>query len=86
MERPGAKFTYLYNQEPFHVRLKEFWPLTAARKVLASFIQNLSHESDGLILQVCILFLPKQQRGIGLKEGCVKGPRLNCQEARQFAA
>ena len=53
MAQPGAKFVYLYDQEPFRVRQKEFWPLPAARKVLAKFISNLSHESDGLILQVC---------------------------------
>ncbi len=51
-------------QELFHVRRKEFWPLTQADKLLHDFIPNqVSHESDGLILQgelaeplsVCVL-------------------------------
>ncbi|KAK9804496.1 hypothetical protein WJX73_010638 [Symbiochloris irregularis] len=51
MGSPAAKFLYLYDEEPFHVRVKEFWPMTAADKVLNNFIPKLSHESDGLILQ-----------------------------------
>ncbi len=43
---------YYYGAEPFSVRRKEFWPLTAMQKLLTSFIPNLSHESDGLIFQV----------------------------------
>lgn len=47
----AAKFVYLYGEEPFHMRRKEFWPLPQARKLLEDFIPKLSHEADGLILQ-----------------------------------
>lgn len=43
---------YRYNEEPFRLRRKDFWPLPQARKLLQDFIPNLSHESDGLIFQV----------------------------------
>jgi mRNA-capping enzyme len=38
--------------EPFSVRRKEFYPMHRARKLINEFIPSLSHESDGLILQV----------------------------------
>lgn len=38
-------------QEAFHVRRKEFWPLTKARSLINKFIPQLCHESDGLIFQ-----------------------------------
>ena len=41
----------LAQQEPFHVRLKEFWPLMKAESFITRFIPSLSHEADGLILQ-----------------------------------
>jgi len=34
------------------VRIKDFWPLFWARKVIDKLIPGLSHEADGLILQV----------------------------------
>jgi len=43
---------YRYNEEPFRIRRKDFWPLPQAGKLLQDFIPNLSHECDGLILQV----------------------------------
>lgn len=43
---------YRYNEEPFRMRRKDFWPLPQAGKLLRDFIPNLSHESDGLIFQV----------------------------------
>lgn len=52
MASSKAKFVYLYDEEPFRVRQKDFWPLSQADKVLHKFIPALSHESDGLILQV----------------------------------
>ncbi len=42
---------YKYQEEPFSVRRKDFWPLCHANKVL-QMISQLSHEADGLILQV----------------------------------
>lgn len=52
MASPGAKFVYLYAEELFSVRRKEFFPLSKAAHLLGPFKDNLSHESDGLILQV----------------------------------
>lgn len=52
MNKPADPFRYAYDQEAFSVRRKEFWPLEKARKLLQEFIPTLSHESDGLILQV----------------------------------
>lgn len=43
---------YRYNEEPFRVRRKDFWPLPQAGKLLSEFIPKLSHECDGLIFQV----------------------------------
>ena len=34
------------------MRIKDFWPLFWARKVIDKLIPGLSHEADGLILQV----------------------------------
>lgn len=39
-------------QEPFSVRLKNFYEVTQARALLGpKFAKNLSHEPDGLIFQ-----------------------------------
>ncbi len=49
-----ASFTprrYLYRDEAFSVRRKEFFPLHQAQAFLDKFIPKLCHESDGLILQ-----------------------------------
>ncbi|GJP59202.1 hypothetical protein CLOP_g9484 [Closterium sp. NIES-67] len=43
---------YDYSQEDFKVRRKDFYMLSAVGKLLHNFIPKLSHESDGLILQV----------------------------------
>ncbi|KAL6780541.1 MRCE1 [Auxenochlorella protothecoides x Auxenochlorella symbiontica] len=52
IETKQWSFPYQYGEELFHVRRKEFWPLTQADKLLHDFIPNqVSHESDGLILQ-----------------------------------
>ncbi|XP_010543241.1 PREDICTED: mRNA-capping enzyme isoform X2 [Tarenaya hassleriana] len=42
---------YRYDLEPFRVRRKDFWLLSAVEKVLKGFIPKLSHEADGLIFQ-----------------------------------
>ncbi|XP_010558358.1 PREDICTED: mRNA-capping enzyme-like isoform X2 [Tarenaya hassleriana] len=42
---------YRYELEPFRVRRKHFWLLSAVEKVLKGFIPSLSHEADGLIFQ-----------------------------------
>ncbi|XP_024015070.1 mRNA-capping enzyme isoform X2 [Eutrema salsugineum] len=42
---------YRYDLEPFRVRRKDFWLLSAVEKVLKGFIPSLSHEADGLIFQ-----------------------------------
>lgn len=42
---------YDWAAEPFKVRRKDFWELSAAEKVLTKLIPQLTHESDGLILQ-----------------------------------
>ena len=47
-----CKTAYKYEQEELSVRQKGFWILPKARELLERFIPNLSHESDGLILQV----------------------------------
>ncbi|XP_020524223.1 mRNA-capping enzyme isoform X2 [Amborella trichopoda] len=43
--------SYRYDMEPFRVRRKDFWMLSAVIKVLRDFIPKLSHEADGLIFQ-----------------------------------
>jgi mRNA-capping enzyme len=48
---PPRPFYYAYEDEPFGVRRKDFWPITAGEKVCRDFIPRLCHESDGLILQ-----------------------------------
>ena len=48
-------FIYLYGEEPFRIRRKDFWPLPLTGKLLQDFIPGLSHESDGLIFQVKLL-------------------------------
>ena len=43
---------YLYQQELFSMRRKEFWPLDTAEVLMSDFIpQKVCHEADGLILQ-----------------------------------
>ncbi|KAJ4898297.1 mRNA capping enzyme family protein [Raphanus sativus] len=42
---------YRYDLEPFRVRRKDFWLLSAVEKILKGFIPSLSHEADGLIFQ-----------------------------------
>lgn len=43
---------YLYQEEAFSARRKEFWPLMEAKSLLDHFIPTkVCHESDGLILQ-----------------------------------
>jgi len=43
---------YMYQQEPFSMRRKEFWPLDTAEVLMNDFIpQKVCHEADGLILQ-----------------------------------
>ena len=43
---------YLYPDEPFSVRKKEFWRLDQAENLMNTFIpQKVLHEADGLILQ-----------------------------------
>nr|XP_043637166.1 mRNA-capping enzyme-like isoform X2 [Erigeron canadensis] len=42
---------YRYDLEPFRVRRKDFYLLSAVPKLLKEFIPHLSHESDGLIFQ-----------------------------------
>ncbi|VVA96156.1 unnamed protein product [Arabis nemorensis] len=42
---------YIYDLEPFGVRIKGFWVLSTVEKILKATIPSLSHESDGLILQ-----------------------------------
>ncbi|KAF5841084.1 mRNA capping enzyme, catalytic domain-containing protein [Dunaliella salina] len=44
---------YKYEMEACSVRLKEFWPLFRARKLIDKMIPSLCHEADGLILQSC---------------------------------
>eukprot|EP00884_Botryococcus_braunii_P019053 jgi/Botrbrau1/5831/Bobra.0366s0013.1 len=42
---------YEYDKEPFRVRRKDFYPLYKAPHVLEKLMPQLSHETDGLILQ-----------------------------------
>ncbi|XP_031494224.1 uncharacterized protein LOC116260211 isoform X1 [Nymphaea colorata] len=42
---------YRYEMEPFRVRRKLFWMLSAVGKLLVEFIPKLSHDADGLIFQ-----------------------------------
>lgn len=43
---------YMYQQEPFSMRRKEFWPVHAAEMLMDTFIpEKVCHEADGLILQ-----------------------------------
>ena len=47
-----VSIAYRYDQEEMGIRRKGFWALPKARDLLQDFIPGLSHESDGLILQV----------------------------------
>ncbi|CAN6441246.1 unnamed protein product [Victoria cruziana] len=47
----GTPINYRYEMEPFRVRRKLFWMLSAVGKLLVEFIPNLSHDADGLIFQ-----------------------------------
>jgi len=38
-------------QEPFSIRLKQFYDINATDKLLGNFSKNLCHEPDGLIFQ-----------------------------------
>lgn len=38
-------------QEPFSIRLKQFYDINASDKLLGNFSKNLCHEPDGLIFQ-----------------------------------
>lgn len=42
---------YIYDMEPFRVRRKDFWLLSAVTKVLKGFIPKLPHAADGLVFQ-----------------------------------
>ena len=53
--KPPENFLYRYELESFGLRRKEFWPLDKSNTLLKDFIPKLTHESDGLILQVRIL-------------------------------
>lgn len=46
---------YEYHAELLSVRRKEFKPLWKAKSILQDLIPTLSHESDGLIFQVCLI-------------------------------
>ena len=52
LQEKKAVGCYRYSEEPFRIRRKDFWPLPKAGKLLQDFIPALSHECDGLILQV----------------------------------
>ena len=42
------------NREPFSIRIKEFYPIEEAIKLLdeeGSFMKQIAHETDGLIFQ-----------------------------------
>jgi mRNA capping enzyme, catalytic domain len=43
---------YMYDQEPFKVVCKTFWPLHALPHVQRVEVPKLLHENDGFILQV----------------------------------
>lgn len=47
--QPGQR--HLYDKEAFGLRHKTFWGLDMTQSLLTKFIQNLTHESDGLIFQ-----------------------------------
>ncbi|XP_002974489.2 mRNA-capping enzyme isoform X2 [Selaginella moellendorffii] len=42
---------YLYKDEEFRVRRKNFWPLSSTKLLFQKLIPGLSHRSDGLIFQ-----------------------------------
>ena len=47
-----SKTAYKYAQEGLGIRVKGFWVLPKAKALLDNVIPGLSHECDGLILQV----------------------------------
>ena len=52
ISRGKLNIGYQYNEEPFRVRRKGFWPLEKAKSLLDNFIpKQVAHESDGLIFQ-----------------------------------
>jgi hypothetical protein len=46
---------YTYPDEPFRVKLKQFWPLHELENARKHVFTHLPHENDGLILQACFL-------------------------------
>lgn len=79
----SCSFLYIWDWEAFSVRPKQFWPLDKARSVLEKMIPSLSHESDGLILQVGTACADRQGKameatcnigGVGVETGtpCVR--------------
>ena len=52
LPQPRMRTHYMYQQEPFSVRRKEFWPVQMAEHIVNVFIpERVSHEADGLIFQ-----------------------------------
>ena len=49
----GYPVHYQYQSELVSIRRKGFFPLWQAKSLLLDLIPTLSHESDGLIFQVC---------------------------------
>ncbi|VVB15285.1 unnamed protein product [Arabis nemorensis] len=50
-EKKVTSHWYRYEMEPFGVRIKAFFLLSALEKVFKDLIPSISHEADGLILQ-----------------------------------
>lgn len=50
-DRHALPVRHICEQEAFHVRRKDFWPLTKSRRLIHDFIPQLCHEADGLIFQ-----------------------------------
>lgn len=46
------QWTYNYEEEPFRVEGKRFWPLHDLEACRKNYFKSLAHENDGLILQV----------------------------------
>ncbi|GBG89499.1 hypothetical protein CBR_g49290 [Chara braunii] len=56
---------YEYKAEPFRVRRKDFYQLTATKDLLGKFMKALSHEADGLIFQCWDeIYVPRTHEGL----------------------
>ena len=69
-KRTSYPVHYQYQSELVSIRRKDFFPLWQAKRLLLDVIPTLSHESDGLIFQVCSAD-PKEESITQVLQSCM---------------